>query len=240
METGSDPKTGSWVDDRMASLNTDAGNADAARGWSLLQQQRRKAAARRTRWTWSLSAAAAAAAVVVLGFPLTRAFAARCVSACVELASSLHTSLPSTTRAEHGRKLAPDFTLADANGKAVKLSDYRGQVVLLNFWATWCQPCQREIPWFIEFQQQYRPHGFAVLGVSLDEDGWNSVKPYIEAKKTNYPVMIGNDALGALYGGIVDLPTTLLIDKSGHIAVMHVGLCSRSDYEGEIKGLLVE
>ena len=241
MENDSELKTRSWVDDRMASLSADAEwQPDSARGLALLQQRRRAGAAQTRRWMWSFSAAAAII-VVLLAFPLTRAFAGRCVSACVELAGfSMHTNLPSTTRVDHGRRLAPDFTLPDVHGKAVKLSDFRGRVVLLNFWATWCQPCQREIPWFIDFQQTYGRRDFAVLGVSLDEDGWTSVKPYIERKKTNYPVMVGNNELSALYGGIGDLPTTLLIDKSGHIAVTHVGLCTRSDYEGEIKGLLEE
>src|ERR1700723_1449294 len=77
------------------------------------------------------------------------------------------------------RKAAPDFSLTDANGSPVKLSDYKGKVVLLNFWATWCGPCKIEIPWFMDFEQTYKDKNFAVLGVSLDEDGWDSVKPYI-------------------------------------------------------------
>jgi thiol-disulfide isomerase/thioredoxin len=243
MENNNDPK--SWVEEQMASLNADAGwTPDSARGWTLLQQRRRAAQTRERRWFWSLSAVAATA-VCLMAFPLTRAFAQRCVSACVELAGfSLHTNDPFNSRFDHNRKLAPDFTLQDATGKAVKLSDFRGRVVLLNFWATWCGPCKVEIPWFIEFQQKYGRRGelggLAVLGVSLDDDGWTSVKPYVEAKKMNYTVTVGNDDLSALYGGIEDLPTTLIIDKSGHIAAKHVGLCPRSYYESEIKGLLAE
>jgi thiol-disulfide isomerase/thioredoxin len=74
------------------------------------------------------------------------------------------------------RRMAPDFVLSDASGKPIKLSELRGDVVLLNFWATWCGPCKVEIPWFKEFQQDYRTQGFAVVGVSLDEDGWEACR----------------------------------------------------------------
>src|SRR5580658_9276819 len=84
---------------------------------------------------------------------------------------------------EKDRKPAPDFALTDADGKVAKLSDYRGKVVLLNFWATWCGPCEVEIPWFIQFQKEYRDRDFAVLGVSEDEDGWKQVKPFIAREK---------------------------------------------------------
>ena len=76
-------------------------------------------------------------------------------------------------------KTAPDFTLPDAKGERLRLADYKGKVVLLNFWATWCGPCKVEIPWFIEFQKQYQAKGFTVLGVSLDEDGWKVINPYV-------------------------------------------------------------
>src|SRR5580658_7271538 len=88
-----------------------------------------------------------------------------------------------------------DFALKDSGGKTVKLSDYRGKVVLLNFWATWCAPCKIEIPWFVEFQQTYKSRDFAVLGVSMDEDGWDSVRPYMAAHKLNYPVVVGGDSI---------------------------------------------
>ena len=134
--------------------------------------------------------------------------------------------------------MAPDFTLKDASGKTLKLSEYRGKVVLLNFWATWCGPCKIEIPWFIDFQQQYKDRDFAVLGVSLDDDGWKSVKPYVEEKKINYRVVIGTEELSALYGGVDSLPTTFMIDRSGRIASTHLGLVSKSEYLTEIQDLL--
>jgi thiol-disulfide isomerase/thioredoxin len=120
----------------------------------------------------------------------------------------------------------------------VKLSSLQGKVVLLNFWATWCGPCKIEIPWFIEFQQTYRDKDLVILGVAFDDDGWKSVKPYMEQKKINYRIMIGNDDVAKQYGGVESLPTTLMIDKSGRIASTHVGLVSKSDYAGEIEDLL--
>ncbi len=136
------------------------------------------------------------------------------------------------------QKAAPDFTLKDANGSAVKLSDYRGKVVLLNFWATWCGPCKIEIPWFMEFEQQYKNRGFEVLGVAMDDDGWAAVKPYIAEHKMNYRVVLGNDEVANSYGGIDSLPTTFVINREGEIVDTHVGLIGKDDYTSEIKRLL--
>lgn len=136
------------------------------------------------------------------------------------------------------RKMAPDFSLKDSDGKPVKLSDYKGKVVLLNFWATWCGPCKVEIPWFIEFEQKYKDKGFAVVGISMDEDGWKAVKPYMAEKHINYRMAVGDDSLGSLYGGVDSLPTTFVIDRSGKIAATHVGLVSKSDYQNEIEQLI--
>jgi cytochrome c biogenesis protein CcmG/thiol:disulfide interchange protein DsbE len=137
-----------------------------------------------------------------------------------------------------GLKLAPDFSLPDPDGKAVRLSDFKGKVVLLDFWATWCGPCKIEIPWFIEFQRKYKDQGFTVLGVSMDEGGWSEVRPFVDQMKMNYPVLLGNDDMTAPFGGIEVLPTTLIIDKQGRVFAMHKGLTSKDDFENAIKGLL--
>ncbi len=136
------------------------------------------------------------------------------------------------------RKKAPEFTLKDATGKPVKLSDFKGKVVLLNFWATWCGPCKIEIPWFIDFEQKYKDKGFAVIGISMDEDGWKDVKPYVDLKKVNYRVVIGDDTTATLYGGVDSLPTSFVIDKEGKIAAVHVGLVSKLEYAIDIEQLL--
>ncbi len=136
------------------------------------------------------------------------------------------------------RKAAPDFTLKDADGKTVRLSDFRGKVVLLDFWATWCGPCKIEIPWFMDFQRQNQSKGLVVLGVSMDDEGWDVVKPYLATMKVNYRVVIGNDHTAQLYGGVDALPTTFLIDRSGRIAAVHVGLVDRKDIQNGIEQLL--
>lgn len=149
---------------------------------------------------------------------------------------------PSNPRAavkpESQRRQAPDFALRDADGKLVRLSDYRGQVILLNFWATWCGPCRLEIPWFIEFQRQHKHRGFTVLGIAMDEDGWEVVKPFIERLGVNYRVLMGDDSVAQLYGGVDSLPTTFLIDREGRIASVHIGLVSKRSYERALEELL--
>ena len=151
-----------------------------------------------------------------------------------------HGTEKATVKSGQDRKPAPEFSLKDADGRTVTLADYKGKVVLLNFWATWCGPCKIEIPWFIDFEQKYKDRGFAVLGISMDEEGWEIVKPYIEKNKMNYRNMMGNDSIAQLYGGVDALPTTFLIDASGKIASTHVGLVSKSDYENGIIELLLD
>ncbi len=144
-------------------------------------------------------------------------------------------------KAEANRKAAPGFTLTDSSGSKVSLADYRGKVVLLNFWATWCGPCQIEIPWFQDFEKQYKSKGFEVLGVSMDEDGWSVVKPYLAAHKLNYRILLGDDSVSQLYGGLDALPTTFIIDRDGKFAFPpHIGLVSKNVYSGEIESLLGE
>jgi peroxiredoxin len=139
--------------------------------------------------------------------------------------------------ADDARKTAPNFTLSDSKGAAVRLSDYKGKVVLLDFWATWCHGCKTEIPWYMEFQNKYKDSGLSVIGVSMDEDGWKSVKPFIEEQKMNYAVVIGNEALAKLYA-VDALPVTLLIDRNGKIAVSHAGMVDKDAFENEIRTLL--
>lgn len=237
-----------WVEDRLAELRPASDwQPDALRGLAQFRKHREKVKSRNRRWGW-LAASAVAAGLPLMAFPTTRLFAQRCVSACVSqtnwvrdlFAGNQSSSAPNSVYVKpENRKVAPDFVLDDASGKPVRLSDFRGKVVLLNFWATWCAPCSIEIPWFIEFQTAHQDTGFATLGVSLDEGGWDAVRPYIEKRKINYRVVVGNDDVAQQYGA-ASLPTTFIIDKSGRIAATHVGLCSKSEYEADIKAELEE
>ncbi|HEY7337688.1 MAG TPA: redoxin domain-containing protein [Bryobacteraceae bacterium] len=145
---------------------------------------------------------------------------------------------PESMVAADSRPLAPDFVLKDTRGTAVRLADYKGQVVLLNFWATWCQPCRAEIPWFNDFEDRYKSRGFAVLGVSTDDGGWNVVRPYLKQERVKYRVLLGDETMMRPYREIHSLPETLLLDRQGRIAARHVGATVRSQYELEIESLL--
>ncbi len=133
---------------------------------------------------------------------------------------------------------APDFTLEASDGSTRHLSDYRGKVVVLNFWATWCGPCKYEIPWFIGFQKEYAARGFTVVGISMDDTGWKVVRPFMAEHQMNYPVLLGDEAVNKSYLGIEALPTTLVLGKDGKIAFLHTGLIGQAEYRAEIESLL--
>ena len=135
-------------------------------------------------------------------------------------------------------KPAPDFMLHGSSGNHVHLADYRGKAVLVNFWATWCGPCRVEIPWFVEFDRSYRDRGFAVIGVSLDAEGWSAVRPFVEQKNVSYPVVLGDDRISQQYGGIDSLPTSFVLDRAGKIVAVHNGLVSKATYEADIQKAL--
>jgi peroxiredoxin len=148
----------------------------------------------------------------------------------------------------HRRRIAPIAlaavclvapALGAAGGRSsVPLSRYKGKVVLLNFWATTCGGCKVEIPWFIEFQTRYKSRGLVVIGVSMDDDGWKSVRPFMKEKKINYPVVAGNEELARHYGVVEALPKTLLIGRDGKIATSYTGVVDKEACETEIRTLL--
>ena len=135
------------------------------------------------------------------------------------------------------RKAAPEFLLKDSSGKKVSLNDYRGKVVLLDFWATWCHGCQEEIPWFSDFHRRYSGQGLAVVGVSLDSDGWKVVTPFLKTAKVPYQVVLGNDATAKTYG-IENMPDTFLIDRQGRIAAAYAGEVDKDNVEANIRTML--
>jgi thiol-disulfide isomerase/thioredoxin len=137
------------------------------------------------------------------------------------------------------RKVSLNLTVKDVDGKAVRLSQYRGRVVLLNFWATWCGPCRREIPSLVALYRDYKDRGFVVLGVSVDKEV-RLIKPYARAMKMNYPVLIGagREEFNTLFGPFVGFPTSVVLERDGTVCVKHVGLPSRSLLEKQIDALL--
>jgi len=172
-------------------------------------------------------------------------FLERCAGPAAVVAAILGFSACSTnsvragsTKEEESRKVAPDFSLKDADGRAVRLSEYRGKVVLLDFWATWCGPCKIEIPWFMQLERENKDRGFAVLGVAMDDEGWSAVKPFLKDMAVNYRVVMGDDKTADQYGGIEALPTTFLIDRNGRVAFKHEGLASKKDFQDAIEKLL--
>ena len=134
---------------------------------------------------------------------------------------------------------APEFTRKDFSGARIDLAGYRGKVVLLDFWATWCASCQVEMPTFVLWQQQYGPRGFQVIGVSMDDDPALARK--LSAKlRLNYPVAMGDDKLGQLYGGVLGLPLTYLIDRKGIVRAKFQGETDLKTMETQLKALLTE
>ena len=133
---------------------------------------------------------------------------------------------------------APAWELKDLDGKAVKLSDFKGKVVLLNFWATWCPPCRQEIPDLVALQDKYNDKGLVVVGVSLDQNGPAGVKAFASRMKINYPIVMGDEKISLSYGGINAIPSTFFIDREGNVAGHHEGGADQAMFEAAVKPLL--
>ncbi len=133
--------------------------------------------------------------------------------------------------------LAPDFVLPQLNGTPLRLSAYRGKVVLLDFWATWCDPCRAETPHFVELQQKHADRGLQVIGVSMDDTS-DPVRDFYQQFHMNYPVVMGDAKTGEAYGGVLGLPIIFLLDRDGRIVAKHMGSTKAQTFEQEITALL--
>lgn len=235
MDKNNEESLSRWVNSHMATLNPSAEWQPNVRQGLEHLKTRRDTGTRRL-GTWALAAfAAAAACVCLLIFPTSRTvihgFWGR----------NTHLGMVNVGRvsADVKAQSAPDFALSDVTGADIQMSSYRGKVVLLNFWATWCGACEIEIPWLIEFEKEHKDSGFAVIGVSMDADGWKAVKPFLDEKQINYPVVIGNDSIAESYG-VVNMPMTLIVSRDGKIAAASVGILDKNACEAEIVRLLQE
>ncbi len=134
--------------------------------------------------------------------------------------------------------MAPDFELPTLDGRKVKLSDYRGKAVLLNFWATWCPPCKVEMPWFVDLQKQYGNDGLVVLGIAMDDTTPQKIAAFASEMGVNYPVLLGTDQVSDDYGNVQYLPTTFYIGRDGRIVAKMDGLLGRKDVEDDVRKAL--
>lgn len=135
-------------------------------------------------------------------------------------------------------KQAPDFALRDLNGQTLRLASFRGKVVLLNFWATWCAPCQLEMPVFAAWQRRYGPQALQVIGISMDDDA-APARRLVQRLKLNYPSAMGDERLGARYGGVLGLPLTFLIDRNGVVRARFQGETDLKLIENRLRTLLI-
>jgi thiol-disulfide isomerase/thioredoxin len=144
-------------------------------------------------------------------------------------------------------KSAPAVTFKDLDGKDVTLAQYKGTVVLVDFWATWCEPCYVEIPWLIEMQQKYGAKGFTVLGVSMDEEGKSAVAPFLAKERfnvngqklpMNYPIVLGSDEIADKFGGLLGYPTGFLVTRDGKVVKKFQGLTSYDEIAKAIESQL--
>jgi peroxiredoxin len=150
---------------------------------------------------------------------------------------SLETASALPQETSIARTRAPDWKLADLNGNILNFSDFRGHVLILDFWPTWCVPCRVEIPHFVELQKQYGNKGLTVIGVSLGEQSPEVVKQFVKRFGVNYPIVMGNEKVAESYGGIVAIPTTFVIDRQGRIVSRHIGYDDKAVFEKEIQSL---
>jgi peroxiredoxin len=141
-------------------------------------------------------------------------------------------------RADVEDKVAPDFALQSINGKTVRLSDFRGKAVLLNFWATYCAPCRVEMPWFVELQDRYAAEGLQVVGVAMDDASPDDIEKFANELGVNYSILVGQETVGNAYGGVQFLPSTFYIGRDGKVVDKVFGLKTKNEIEENIKKTL--
>jgi peroxiredoxin len=232
-----------WVDQQLALLEPhETWTPDFVGAQARLSQQlvvRRPSWLRIAGWSAVLVTAALIVGLALTSAPTPRVLAQRCIDCSIALWQSISPNAPAEANliAIGDRVAAPDFTLTDANGKPIRLSEIKGRAVLVNFWATWCGGCQIEIPWFQDFYSRYKKAGLDAVGVSLDSDGWTSVRPYLKEKPIAYTIVIGDETIAKEFH-VTAMPVTVLIDRQGKVAAVHSGIVAKATYRAEIESLL--
>jgi len=141
-------------------------------------------------------------------------------------------------RADVEDKVAPDFALQSIDGKTLRLSDFRGKAVLLNFWATYCAPCRIEMPWFVELQNRYAAEGLQVVGVAMDDASPDDIEKFASELGVNYPILFGEETVRNAYGGVQFLPSTFYIGRDGKVVGKVFGLKTKNEIEENINKTL--
>ncbi|HVB36591.1 MAG TPA: TlpA disulfide reductase family protein [Candidatus Acidoferrales bacterium] len=166
------------------------------------------------------------------------------LAGCKGMGTSVADGSKPTFITKSGKPSEPDVTFPELQGGDLPLASLKGKVVLVNFWATWCEPCQVEIPWMIAFQQKYASQGFTILGVAMDDDGEKVVDPFVQKSQfdvdgkkmtMSYPIMLGNEDIAEKFGGLIGLPTSVLISRDGKVVKRFIGLVNRDQLKDEIE-----
>jgi len=151
---------------------------------------------------------------------------------------SSHQASAAASSLNFAGQMAPDFGLESLDSKTVHLSDFRGKAVLLNFWATWCQPCKIEMPWFEQLQKEYGPEGLQVIGVAMDDADKEDIAKFAKKLGIDYPILLGKESVGEDYGGVQFLPATFYVGRDGKVVDKVFGLKGRDEIEDNIKKAL--
>lgn len=226
-----------WVEERLSRLDEPAFQPNTERAFRRLKDRRSKGFSFGPAWLVGAAAAAAACACLLV-FPTSRDVVQRLFTSGSDSKLVYVGQVYADLKTMKDKQPETDFMLKDAEGQPTTLAGLKGKVVLLNFWATWCEGCKTEIPWLVEFQQKYRDKGLAVVGVSEDAGGWKSVRPYLNQAGLNYTVLLDSDGSIAKRYALFGMPVTYLIDRDGKVSAASVGIVNKKECEAEIVRLL--